>query len=62
MRRVVVLTFPGAQSLDVVGPLEVFMGTERSSGTQRYTTAVVAPVAGPVRTMSGLGLVADAAL
>jgi transcriptional regulator GlxA family with amidase domain len=62
MRRIVILTFPGAQSLDVVGPLEVFMGTERSSGSQRYTAEVVAPAAGPVRTMSGLGLVADAAV
>jgi transcriptional regulator GlxA family with amidase domain len=62
MRRVVILTFPGTQSLDVAGPLEVFMATERTSGTQRYTTEVVAPTAGAVRSMSGLGLVADAAL
>jgi len=62
MRRVVILTFPGTQSLDVAGPLEVFMATERTSGTQRYTTEVVAPAAGAVRSMSGLGLVADAAL
>ena len=62
MRRIVILTFPGGQSLDVAGPLEVFAATERTSGTQRYTTEVVAPAAGPVRTMSGLGLVADAAI
>ena len=62
MRRIVIFTFPGGQSLDVAGPLEVFMATERTSGTQRYTTEVVAPAAGPVRTMSGLGLVADAAI
>ena len=62
MRRIVILTFPGGQSLDVAGPLKVFTATERTSGTQRYTTEVVAPAAGPVRTMSGLGLVADAAI
>ena len=62
MRRIVIFTFPGAQSLDVVGPLEVFMGTQRSSGTQRYTAEVVAPAAGPVVTMSGLSLVADTAI
>ena len=62
MRRIVILTFPGAQSLDVAGPLEVFMATERTSGTQRYTTEVVAPVAGAVPTMSGLALVAETAL
>jgi transcriptional regulator GlxA family with amidase domain len=62
MRRIVIFTFPGTQSLDVVGPLEVFMATERTSGTQRYTTEVIAPGVGPVRSMSGLGLVADAAI
>jgi transcriptional regulator GlxA family with amidase domain len=62
MQRIVIFTFPGAQSLDVVGPLEVFMGTQRSSGTQRYTTEVVAPTAGPLVTMSGLGLVAESAI
>src|SRR4051794_554055 len=62
MRRVVIFTFPDTQSLDVAGPLEVFAATERTSGTQRYTTEVVAPTAGPVRTMSGLSLVADAAV
>ena len=32
MRRIVILTFPGTQSLDVAGPLEVFMATERPRG------------------------------
>jgi transcriptional regulator GlxA family with amidase domain len=62
MRRIVIFTFPGGQSLDVAGPLEVFMATERTSGVQRYTTELIAPTAGAVRTMSGLGLVADAAI
>lgn len=61
-RRVVIFTFPGGQSLDVTGPLEVFCGTERAHGTVAYTVEVVAPAAGPVTTMSGLRLVADTAL
>jgi transcriptional regulator GlxA family with amidase domain len=62
MQRIVILTFPGAQSLDVAGPLEVFMATKRTSGIQRYTTELVAPAAGPVATMSGLALVAETAI
>ncbi|MEP6623021.1 MAG: GlxA family transcriptional regulator [Acidimicrobiia bacterium] len=62
MRRMVIFTFPGGQSLDVAGPLEVFCGTERSSGADAYAVEVVAPRAGPLVTMSGLRLVADTAL
>lgn len=62
MQRIVIFTFDDGQSLDVVGPLEVFTATERSSGRARYTVEVVAPHAGPVRMMSGLGLVATGAL
>ena len=62
VRRIVILTFDGGQSLDVTGPLEVFAATERAVGTAFYSVEVVAPVAGTVRTMSGLGLVADLAI
>lgn len=62
LRRVVILTFDGGQSLDVVGPLEVFAAPERARGAARYSVEVVAPVAGPIRTMSGLELVATGAL
>ena len=62
MRRVVIFTFDGGQSLDVSGPLEVFAGTKRSSGQALYSVEVCAPAAGTVHTMSGLGLVADVAL
>ena len=62
MRRVVILTFDGGQSLDVVGPFEVFAAPERTVGRRPYAVEVVAPVAGAVRTMSGVGLVASAAL
>lgn len=62
MRPVVIFTFDGGQSLDVVGPLEVFCAPERVAGGPRYTVEVVAPRAGVVRTMSGLGLVATLGL
>jgi transcriptional regulator GlxA family with amidase domain len=61
MRQVTVLAFPGVQPLDVTGPVEVFsiasrLGHGRGPG---YRVEVIAPAAGPVRTWSGLGLVAD---
>ena len=62
VRRVVIFMFDGCQSLDVAGPLEVFCGTERASGQARYIVEVVAPRAGPVRTMSGLRLGVDSAI
>ena len=62
VRRIVIFTFDGGQSLDVTGPLEVFAATERSVGTAFYSVEVGAPTQGVVRTMSGLGLVADASL
>jgi len=57
MRRVVIVAFPGVQSLDVVGPAEVF-----ASPSDEYRVEIVAPLAGVVRASSGLALFADAAL
>src|SRR5437763_478533 len=56
MRRVVIVAFADVQSLDVVGPVEVFA----SAGG--YGVEVVAPAAGLVRASSGLGLWADGAM
>jgi transcriptional regulator GlxA family with amidase domain len=58
------LAYPDAQILDVAGPLEVFSRAARwlrdagRTTTLAYEVAVVAPRAGPVRTSSGLELVA----
>ncbi|MBK5287316.1 MAG: GlxA family transcriptional regulator [Acidimicrobiia bacterium] len=60
MRRVVIFTFPGGQSLDVTGPLEVFASTRGPGESEPYTVEVVAPVAGPVRMGSGIELVGEA--
>ena len=61
------VTFPGANAVDVIGPLEVFasataLATRGSSQPPVYTTEVVAPVAGPVETQSGIAIVARRAL
>ncbi|MGL4744664.1 MAG: GlxA family transcriptional regulator [Dermatophilaceae bacterium] len=64
--RVVVAAFPGVQALDVTGPFEVFAGCSRLlehlGARTGYTVTVAAEPPGPVRSESGLGIVADAAL
>jgi transcriptional regulator GlxA family with amidase domain len=66
-RRVVLLAFPDVQVLDVTGPLEVFananrrLDAEEDPRSPRYTIEIVAAQAGPLRTMSGLQIVADRA-
>jgi transcriptional regulator GlxA family with amidase domain len=66
-RHVAMVAFPGANAVDVIGPLEVFasasaLATRGSSRPPAYTTEVVAPVAGPVATQSGIAVVAQRAL
>ncbi len=56
-RRLVIVAFPGVQSLDVAGPYEVFAGADRASGSGRragYRPRVVSLEGGPVATSSGL--------
>jgi transcriptional regulator GlxA family with amidase domain len=58
-RRVVIVAFPGIQTLDVIGPAEVF----RSAATLEpgsYSVEVVAAESGPVPSTS-VGLIADRA-
>jgi transcriptional regulator GlxA family with amidase domain len=63
-----VLAFPGAQILDITGPLEVFGCASRWMHEQQigrgngYAIEVVALQSGPFRTSSGLTMVADRAL
>ncbi len=66
-RQVAVLAYPGVQSLDVVGPLEVFGRTSRWLDDEgrpgpRYRPLVLAPRRGPLATSSGFALVAERAL
>jgi transcriptional regulator GlxA family with amidase domain len=61
-RPVVVVAYPGVQSLDVTGPVEVFAVANRHRPEPPYATTVVARQAGTLRMSSGLGLVADLAV
>ncbi|OBJ83262.1 GlxA family transcriptional regulator [Mycobacterium sp. 1245852.3] len=55
-RRVVIVGFPGVQSLDLSGPYEVFAEADA------YRVEVAAPQAGSFNAESGVGLRADVAL
>jgi transcriptional regulator GlxA family with amidase domain len=64
-RNVVILVYPGVQSLDVTGPLEVFSGAklllETDANTDPgYRTTVVSADGAPVETSSGLTIVPHA--
>jgi transcriptional regulator GlxA family with amidase domain len=54
MRRIVFLAFDGVQSLDLTGPLEVFVHAARSRGGPAYETIVTSLRGGAVKTSSGL--------
>jgi transcriptional regulator GlxA family with amidase domain len=58
-RRIVVVVYPGIQSLDAVGPVEVFSTANREAGRTAYTTEIVATTGPMVRAMSGLELGVD---
>ena len=64
VHRVVMLAYDDAQILDITGPLEVFSRASRwlvDQGHRKrpaYTVEVVASVSGPLRTSSGIDLVA----
>jgi transcriptional regulator GlxA family with amidase domain len=58
-RTVVVVTYPGLQSLDAAGPVEVFAGATRlaeASGSSGYIVRLVSVGGGPVRAGSGIVL------
>jgi transcriptional regulator GlxA family with amidase domain len=60
-RRIAILAFPGVQSLDVTGPLEVFSAAhtliERTGRPERgYSVEVIGPTGGTLTTSSGLEL------
>ncbi len=60
LRHIVIVAFPGLQSLDAVGPLEVFSSATRvAAGLGRrsgYRVSLVSVAGGPVRCESGLEL------
>jgi transcriptional regulator GlxA family with amidase domain len=58
-RRIVVVVYPNLQSLDAVGPIEVFSTANREAGRAEYTTEVVATTGSTVRATSGIVLAVD---
>ncbi|MDO8392589.1 MAG: GlxA family transcriptional regulator [Actinomycetota bacterium] len=58
-RHIAIVAFPGVQSLDVVGPYEVFAGATQMV-PDAYRVTLCAPVAGPIVSESGLTLTAGA--
>jgi transcriptional regulator GlxA family with amidase domain len=66
-RQIAILLYPGVQSLDVTGPLEVFVGAQRLiEATRRdergYEVRTLSSSTAPLRTSSGLTLTPDAIL
>lgn len=66
-RHVAILAFPGVQSLDITGPLEVFAGAQRlledrGRRERGYEVRVVSLDAEPLQTTSGLTLTPHATL
>ncbi|HZD91919.1 MAG TPA: helix-turn-helix domain-containing protein [Pseudolabrys sp.] len=61
VHHLLMLAFPGAQLLDVTGPLQMFAGANDALGRQAYRIEIAAPEAGPFATSSGVSLVADVA-
>ena len=59
-RHIVILTFPGMQSLDAVGPYEVFAGATRLAASlgrpQGYRLTLTSAGGKPVRAESGISL------
>jgi transcriptional regulator GlxA family with amidase domain len=53
-RRIVVVVYPGIQSLDAVGPIEVFSTANRELGRTAYATELVATSGSTIRASSGL--------
>ncbi len=60
--RILMLAFPDCQLLDVTGPMQMFAGANGELGRQAYRLSILAPERGPLRTSSGIRIVADQAI
>jgi len=58
-RRIVVVAFDALQSLDAVGPIEVFSTANRELGTTAYAIELVATTGPTIRATNGLALTVD---
>jgi transcriptional regulator GlxA family with amidase domain len=66
-RQIAILAYPGVQSLDVTGPLEVFAGAENllaaeDSDRRGYTVHVLSKDGAPLETSSGLTITPHASI
>ncbi|VTZ26824.1 AraC family transcriptional regulator [Methylocella tundrae] len=59
MKLMSILAMPGVQLLDVSGPLDVFAEANAQSGREAYRLRVVASIDGPIRSSSGIQVLAD---
>lgn len=59
-RTIAMLALPGVQLLDVSGPLDVFAQANIEAGKEVYALRLIACEAGPIRSSSGVRLLADA--
>src|SRR5262245_56698191 len=55
-KRIAILAFPGCQTLDVIGPLEVFAEVNRQTGKDVYEVEIDSNGPKPVVGCSGIGL------
>jgi transcriptional regulator GlxA family with amidase domain len=64
VRQVVIAVYDGVEVLDVTGPASVFSAASRllGRGQRAYRLRLAATTAGPVRTSTGVQLIADATL
>lgn len=58
-RHVLLLVYPGAQPIDVSGPLQVFTTANEESGIEAYRVRVAAPTPGPIILHGGLPVIAS---
>ena len=61
-RTVALVGYPGAQSLDIVGPLEVFAMANRFGDGRAYEVLLASPLGGMITCNSGLALANSVAL
>ncbi|MGJ7531360.1 GlxA family transcriptional regulator [Variovorax sp. GB1P17] len=59
-KTIAILAMPGAQLLDVSGPLDVFAEANVQARTEAYRLLVIASRPGPIRSSSGVRLMPDA--
>src|SRR5215470_18093061 len=58
-RTVVIFAYDGAQLIDIAGPTQALTTANEEGALPRYAVRLVAVSGGPIRTASGVKLIAD---